>query len=127
MGYEQKLIIIRKFYMGVRHGEAEYYNQIIAYYDIAKLHREFDLSIFDKKLDGGICVPFVDGDIIIKEDRYGKELKYCTIDKLIKELNKCEKISHYRRIPPLIAMLKEFKKLVKNNEFENIFVVNYGY
>lgn len=128
MGYESKLIVILQTSIDLIDGRKDYINQTIAIYDCCKLGYDFNYKIFTDKIKGNLYIPFVDDDEKITEDRYGDELKATyDIDKLIKELARSEKASHYRRLPPLINMLKALRKAQKNKEWGDLLVVHYGY
>lgn len=57
------------------------------------------------------------------EDKYGKKLRYTSVEKLLKVLYKCESEEHYRRTELAINALKSFT----SKDWDDIVVVHYGY
>lgn len=79
------------------------------------------MKTFTKPVDYAIYMP--DADEEIQEDCYGDKLMAASIDDVITCLERIEADRHYRRIPPLLAMLKSFDR----SEWDELQVVHYGY
>jgi len=102
MGYESKLYVVEQKPLA----PGTVWNRIIAVYDLCKMGLGFDYSLFNKTLEGKI---FISKDEETDVDRYDNKLKYCDkLQLLIDELEKEELFDSYRRIPPLVSMLKSF-------------------
>lgn len=117
MGYESKIYVVDKsdmIYDGVK------YSQVIASFDMCCYP---DLkNIFKNQSDCGFC--YDDGSAFITQDRYGETLKECSISALIDFLqNQIDKGEKYRRIKPLLALLKGFDE----SEWENLVCLHYGH
>lgn len=134
MGYESKLYIVEQNNMNyvdkdTNEKVTDIFNRIIGTYDLCKMGSDFAYDVFDKELEGKIFVRG-NGDTNFDEetdvDCYGEHLRYCdNLPMLIAELENSEKHFHYRRLKPIIAMLKEFEKL--KNEFNHLIVIHYGH
>ena len=59
----------------------------------------------------------------VTEDKYGKKLRYTSVEKLLKVLYKYEIEEHYQRTEMTINLLKSFT----TNDREDIVVIHYGY
>ena len=121
MGYESKLYVVDK------KGRCEYYDskekeyaEVIAMFDICKFNG-FD-GIFKKETD---CYIYADdGNTEILYDMYEKPLKEESVENVIEYLEKYKKEGeYYRRVDPLLALLKGFN--VSN--WNNLVVLHFGY
>lgn len=112
MGYEHKIIII----------EENSFSKI-AEYDLCCLGyaKNFNFQkIFQTPFKHEL---FINGEARI-EDYYSEPLKSCSIDTLIDWLENYEQTEeHYRRIAPLLALLKGFNQ----DEWNNLQAVHFGY
>lgn len=115
MGYESKIYIVER---------SEYENRITGEKEVSALKiADFDLccmgyenafySVFNREIDFDMYLPGVnaDGEEVItatREDCYGERMKMCDLSALLDVLRKYEAKEHYRRLPPLIAMLQAF-------------------
>ena len=118
MGYESKLIVVEKwsapntFSMG----------DTIAEIKLSKMSNSF--FPIEETFENEIESPVFMGDSeSVTEDRYGKKLRYTSVEKLLKVLYKCESEEHYRRTELAINTLKSFT----SKDWDDIVVVHYGY
>ena len=118
MGYESKLYIVDK--IEEKESERKRYARVVAIYDICKFGA-FD-GLFKTETD---CYIYADdGNTKILKDKYGEPLKEANITDVIKYLEKYkESQEHYRRVEPLLSLLKGFKL----DEWDNLTVLHYGY
>ena len=132
MGYESKVFIVERHYFPKRENFPEWISaSVIAEFDLSKMgydNEEF-FDAFKREIDYTIYMPVCDNDgnetiAPVDEDCYGKHMKYATLPELISALKICEKRDHYRRLPPLIAMLKAFNANEWDGELQ---AVHYGY
>jgi len=81
-------------------------------------------NIFKKPTD---CFIYADdGDTIILEDRYGKPLKEASVQEVVNCLeNLPKKDADYRRVKPLLALMKAFAENM--TEWESLAVLCYGH
>ena len=117
MGYESRIYVVEK---RERLGkDIKKYAQKIAVFDICK----FDFgNIFQKETD---CYIYADdGNTKILEDCYGDPLKEASIEDVINCLETYNSTQeHYRRVAPLLGLLKGFD----SSEWDNLAVLHYGY
>lgn len=126
MGYESRLFIVEKSdYKNFESGI------VIAEYDLCKMGYANDefFRAFTREIGYTIFLPTCDSDgneimDFLDEDRYGEHMKAASIPVLLSALEAVEARSHYRRLPPLIAMLKAFDASEWDGELE---VVHFGY
>ena len=118
MGYESRLYIVDK--MGEKESERKRYAQVVAMYDICKFGA-FD-GLFQTITD---CYIYADdGNTEVLEDKYGEPLKEASITDVIEYLEKYkESQEYYRRVEPLLSLLKGFKL----EEWGKLTVLHYGY
>ena len=139
MGYESKIYIVER----VEH-KTNIYGEpiknphvgaiIVAEYDLCKMgwkNEEF-YQCFNKNIDYTLWVLGCDEHgnevgMAVDTDCYGEHLKSARIDKLISALQVCEEREHYRRIPPLIAMLESFDLREWNDDSTRLEAVHFGY
>lgn len=131
MGYESKLFVVNRIHFSERDGMPEWIcAQEIASYDLSKMGydaKEF-FAAFKTEIDYKLWMPVCDdhGNETIGEtdiDCYGEHMKGATLEDLIPALEAVEQRDRYRRLPPLIAMLKAFDP----SEWDDLQVVHYGY
>ena len=119
MGYESKLFIVEKSEL-VLEEVGKRFAEVIAIYNASCFPAMADKLREAEKTD--CCI--YDGDEMILKDKYGKELTEASIpfviDILEEELNKGE---DYRRIKPLMYMLKGFEM----EKWRELAVLHYGY
>lgn len=117
MGYESKLVVVKKWGFD----EASSLGETICELNLCGMPNSFFPieTIFENEIEKPV---FMNGDEVI-EDKYGKKLRYTSIEKLLKVLYKCESEEHYRRTELAINTLKTFL----SNDWEDIVVVHYGY
>lgn len=118
MGYESRVFVINVN----RHNDDWIYGEKIADIRMSKMGNFRD--IFKQPIDYKIYVD--SGDIDVDEDCYGDHLCYTDIDTVVEWLEtvpKNEGWDDYRRIKPLIGLLKGFNK----EEWKELQVVHYEY
>ena len=140
MGYESKIFIVERYeFPKMETIPAHVSGAVVAEYDLCKMggmdyNPEF-YKAFKREIDYTLWLPTFDKDgneVMgeVSEDCYGEHMKAATIPDLLSALKKCEKREHYRRLPPLIAMLEAFKKELdewENRDSVTLEVVHYGY
>ena len=114
MGYESKIYIVER-YTGKNATTGEDYANgiIVASYDLCKAgynNHEF-YEAFRTPIDYTLWLPTFDKDgneVMgeVDEDCYGEHLKSADLLELLDALNIAEEREHYRRFPPLIAMIE---------------------
>lgn len=129
MGYESKVIIYERIEAKGFDSESGFermfvYGQKIAEYDLCCLGYdeagERIRNTFNVELDFDMdCAEATER----RTDLYGAICKYCHIDELVEALEAFEHGEHYRRIAPLIGLLKGFDQ----NEWKDIVCVHYGH
>lgn len=124
MGYESKLYIVEKSHL--RDDDGMVYAQVIATFDMCKCYFLSDVLVKGSKTN---CYFYADdGNTKVLEDKYGDELTEASVDDVIEVLEKAVEIGEdYRRIFPLLSMLKTFSEQQKNNKWGNLVVLHYGY
>lgn len=99
MEYESRLYIVKEI-------EALNYAEVIARFDCSKIEGGGWKELFDKPLE---CKMYAeDGDTEIKEDNYGEKLKYTDFPTVISWLEKEVQTNKFRRLKPLLSLLKGF-------------------
>ena len=118
MGYESKLVVVEKWSapntisMGETVLELNLAGMPNAFYPI------------NETFENEIEAPVFMGDFgSVTEDKYGKKLRYTSVEKLLKVLYKCESEEHYRRTELAINTLKSFI----SKDWDDVIVVHYGY
>lgn len=83
-------------------------------------------NVFKNKTD---CYIYADdGNTKILEDMYGDALKEASIEDVICVLEEAiNNGEQYRRLFPLLSALKVFNEQKKNDVWDNIVVLHYGY
>jgi len=123
MAYESKIYVVKR-----KANATGIYGEIIAMYDCCAMGGTRGWTeMFTENVKYDV---FIDSnDIPTKEDMYGDELKETSIEKVIEwlemEIKYLEsKNDYYRRLPPLLAMLKGFNLTDWQN---GLYIIHYGY
>lgn len=125
MGYESKIIIVNRS----QYTPAIINALVVAQYDLCNMgykNTEF-YDVFKNEIDYDLYLPNGDEIHPTRMDCYGKHMKSADIGELIAALKTCEAREHYRRIPPLIAMLESFDLSEWNSEYHRLEAVHYAY
>ena len=118
MGYESKLIVVEKWSV---EGTSSF-GDTIAVIKLSGMPNSF--FPIEETFENEIEAPVFMGDSEMEtEDKYGKKLRYTSVEKLLKVLYKCEAEEHYRRTELAINTLKTFT----SKDWNDIVVVHYGY
>lgn len=124
MGYESKLYIVNKGSLVDADGMK--YAQVVAMFDMCKCPTTYVL-VGNPKTD---CYFYADdGNTRVLEDCYGKPLTEATIEEVINlletDINNGE---DYRRLFPLLSVLKTFKEQKDKGIWtDNLVVLHYGH
>lgn len=120
MGYESKIFIVSK---GSYVEEGLRYSQLIAMMDMSKMKTDF-YDLFKEKTD---CFFYeLDGNTKIIEDRYGDPLRECRLESIENYVaNLIEKGEDYRRLWPLLSLVRSFKSPQWKND--DLVALHYGY
>ena len=123
MGYESRLYVVEKSTLTEDNGLR--YAYIVATFNMCVCPVTYNLRN-NPETD---CYFYEDnGDTRVFEDRYGKPLTETTISDVVLMLEEAINSGEdYRRLFPLLAALKEFKRLSDNGKWENLVVLLYGY
>lgn len=118
MGYESRVIIARKNAMFKGFAED------IAELNLCGMDSDF-INLFDKEYTGHFY-DFYAGDTEVKEDKYGRHLRYATFNKVYKYClnNACKQ--NYRRLDMLLAVLNTIRTGWAN-ECNEFIIIHYGY
>lgn len=134
MGYESKLYICKR----TKIGEGLCYNEVLAAMNMCVMDSDF-VRLFDKKLDGdffGMDSAMSrfnqqgDEDEPQLVDNYGDELKYTSLNEVMKWCDECMDNTDefpYWRIAVLQETLASFDVHFKQLYDEQLIVVHYGY
>lgn len=124
MGYESKLYIVEKGYH--QDDDGRVYAQIISTFDMCKCYFLADVLTKEPKTN---CYFYSDnGNDRVIEDKYGDALTETSVDTVINILEEAiEMGEEYRRIFPLLSMLKTFKEQQAENKWINLAVLHYGH
>lgn len=121
MGYESRVYVVSRFELN--HGV---YAEKITQFDLCcvgtKNYERF-FNAFNKEIDYQIVV---DG-AFTDTDCYGAHMKSATLPDLVDALKACEEAEHYRRFPPIIAMLEAFSAANESDWNGELEAVHYGY
>ena len=123
MGYESKLYVVEKSNIKFP-SEEKRYCMVIAMFDLCKF---YPLSMLLNQYPDTDCYFYADdGDTQVLEDKYGSPLKEIPIDDVV-EILECDldNGSEYRRIYPLLAMLKDLQN--NNHRWGELVILHYGY
>lgn len=117
MGYESRLYI-------VKNNKTINYAEIIARFDCSKMgYGNGWRELFNKPFEGTMYKD--DGDTKFETDCYGDKLEYADFPTVIDWLEKAIEKDDYRRLKPLLGLLKGFD-LSKWADGEML-IVHYGY
>lgn len=121
MGYESKIFIVNvNRYKWAENQSEQVYAEIIAVMKMSRMDYSFH-NLFTKEIDYGIYAE--DNDHTTDTDRYGDKIKSAEIDKVIEWLESAIEVEDYRRLKPLLGLLKGFNP----NEWGNLQILHYGY
>lgn len=126
MGYESRIYVMKRSEITFENRERPYIlAEEIAMFDLRCLGYEHGNIVRDA-FKTPIDFPFFYGDDTTTTDAYGDALKYCKIEELIAALSEYSEHEHYRRVPPLAALLSA---LADSNEWTDgeLIAVHYGY
>ena len=117
MGYESRLCIVKAF-------KSMNYAEIIARFDCSNMgYGNGWRELFSKPFN---CAMYADdGNTQIKEDCYSDELKYADFPSVIAWLEKEIRKNDYRRLKPLLSLLKGFD--LSQWPDGDMQIVHYGY
>lgn len=125
MGYDSKLFIAEKSSWHTP-GEKDYAS-FIASYDLAVFP---SIASFMRSRPKADCYIYMDdGNTRILEDRYGDELTQASIPEVIKVLEETKngKEGNYRRIDPILSMLKTLQKQQEEGCWRELVVLHFGH
>ena len=120
MGYENRLYVVDY------HKNVSNWAEVIAMFNLSTTGYNNLYSLFKEAptVPDEFTMYDTDGNTAIKKDGYGRKLTYASIDDTIKAIKEDEEeYGHYRRYTPVVAFLES----IKNENYENLIVVNYGY
>lgn len=129
MGYESRVIIALKHTIERNNGEPYTFSNRLVTVDLSVCGYGFT-ELFEHKVDWSIFSPYpcnkCQDDIEITKDCYGDTCTYTSdIEGLIEWLENHERVEHYRRFTPLIAMLKAYA--AEDWDGDELIVIHYGY
>ena len=117
MGYESRVFVV-----DVHRRTNFIYAEKVASMNLCKMGSNNGwLELFSKEIDYTLFMD--DGNTEFDTDRYGDHMKSCSIEKVIAWLENEMQHNSYRRLSILYGLLKGFKQ----DEWENLEVVHYGY
>lgn len=119
MGYESKIYVVEKSTLSLD-GDGKCWGEVVAMFNACKFPGL--LEVFKQKTD---CYIYSDdGNTPILEDDYGDELTEAPLSDVIKFLEEeLQRGETYRRIKPLLALLKGFDM----EQWDNLVCLHYGY
>ena len=133
MGYESKIYITNVRRHKQEDGKVWTYAEIIAEFELRKMGHSVANSIdfcelFTNPIDYMIYVPGVNENnnecMVAKDtDGYGEHIKSGDINRIITWLEREAEQDNYRRLKPLIGMLKGFNA----DEWDDLQVIHYGH
>lgn len=115
MSYESRIYIMHRKAIKRPTG-GEYITALeVAQFELCAMgdqHRAF-YNCFDCPIDFDMYLPGCDSEgreimEFTRSDCYGEHMKMCDLPALLDVLKQAEAKEHYRRLPPLIAMLQAF-------------------
>jgi hypothetical protein len=131
MGYESKLFIVDKKHNCYRKDDGKVWGELIASYDMCVFPPFNDVFVQPTN-----CYIYLDNggnkensEQEVKEDKYGKPLTEASLKDVISCLeNLNEEDRKYRRVAPLLALLRSFQQeLDEGNPWEELTVLHYGH
>ena len=119
MGYESKLVVVKKW----NWDSGDSFGETIAELNLCGMPNSFFPieETFENEIEPNKYIFMNDDEV--SSDRYGKKIRYTSVEKLLRVLYKCEAEEHYRRTEMAINLLKSFT----TDDWENIVVFHYGY
>lgn len=119
MGCESRIYVVEKSRLAPDE-DGKRWAEVVAVFNASKFPGLPE--VFKRETD---CFLYADdGDTRIIEDRYGDELTEAPISDVIKFLeNEVQRGENYRRIKPLLALLKGFDM----EQWDNLVCLHYGY
>lgn len=122
MGYESRLYIVQKYEHGISDDNGKVYGEVIAMFNVCTF---YELSNVLRDQPATNCYIF-DGYKNITKDLYGEPLTESSLPLVINTLEQILTSGEdYRRIYPLLSMLKTFEE--QKNRWGNLIVLHYGY
>lgn len=123
MGYDSRVYVVSR-----QENKERGYGQIVAMFDCAVMgYGSGWTDLFKEVVKYDVYIE--NGDMPTREDMYGDLLKEASIESVINwldgEIKRLERNGdYYRRLPPLLALLKGFNI----DDWKNgLYVVHYGY
>ena len=127
MGYESTIYLVEK-HIDFKNDNGKSWAQVVAMYDLCSMgyHSEFNKLFASKDViesRDSNCFIYI-GNKEVSEDCYGSPLTEATIDETIVALETdFDPNDSYRRIPPLLGMLKA----IDQSLWKNLVVLHYGH
>lgn len=125
MGYESRIYVIdvhREKKKGHKdYGKVRYAEKIVTFNLSCMGYTNGWKNLFNKPIDYKIYAD--NGDETFDTDRYGERLKSADLGEVIHWLETRGNDQHYRRIAPVLGMLKGFDI----SEWDELQIVHYGY
>lgn len=123
MGYESRLYVVERNVHKNKDGEPSWvYGEKIAMFNLCCMGRDWDIDgIFSEPIDFPIEYDAKGNDVY--EDLYGQHCGMADIDTVIESLEEFAEHDDYRRIEPVLCLLKGFDK----SRWKDLRVVHYGY
>lgn len=119
MGYESRIYVARKSKLSLD-GDGKCWGEVVAMFNACKFPGLPE--VFKRKTD---CFIYADDDDTrIIEDQYGNELTEAPLADVVKFLeDEVQRGETYRRIKPLLGLLKSFDM----EQWDNLVCLHYGY
>lgn len=120
MGYESKLVVVRKW----NFDSGDSFGETVAELNLCGMPNSFFPinETFENELEEGKKIFMASEEV--DTDKYGDRIRYTTPKKLLDVLRKCEDEEPYRRTRMAIDLLKLFEE---DDSWDNIFIFHYGY
>ena len=117
MGCESRIYVVNKYSVVI---DGRQWGEVVAVYNACCFPGL--IGVFSQKSDCFIIAD--DGNTEITEDRYGNELTEAPLSDVISFLeNEIKEGKTYRRIKPLLGLLKSFDE----SQWRNLVCLHYGY
>lgn len=124
MGYESKLIVVRKSELKF---DNLFFAERIAEFNLCCVDNEVMTLINTVGKDTDCTVDYDDHGNGINIDKYGEVCKEFTLDDMIAILKEGIRASDYHRYPACLAMLESFKLGELRGQWNDLVVIHYGY
>lgn len=122
MGYESRVFVALKCELTKVDKTTYVFSITLSDMRLSKMWNGFT-NLFTNKVDWKLCG---DNDIDLTKDCYGNICTYTSdIQSVITFLEHCEEKEHYRRITPLLAMLKAY--VAEDWDCDELILIHYGY